>query len=292
MKKFNKTILAAALMVAAGSANAALTSDATDGSNEAYLVAFDAGYINSDATLGRTFNLDLGTTFAALKANAGTALAAFAGAGKSLSSDANWNTFRGVGATSLVTYGVYAAGDTVNQPTNGVFLSGLSAPTAPALAAGSTTTPAGSTVTWGTSITAINQHAVEINKGLAVGATSSVIKGTDTASSGQADSVPTFDSVWGAGSFNPLAAYGTSDNFYEGMTHLGDVTVTRTHKTTTGVALLAQSDINLIGAFTLAGNTLSYAPAVSSVPLPAAVWLFGAGLMGVLRLNRRKSVQA
>jgi hypothetical protein len=56
---------------------------------------------------------------------------------------------------------------------------------------------------------------------------------------------------------------------------------------------LAQSDISLIGAFTLAGNTLSYAPAaVSAVPLPAAVWMFGAGLMGVLRLNRRKSVQA
>lgn len=38
-------------------------------------------------------------------------------------------------------------------------------------------------------------------------------------------------------------------------------------------------------------GTLSYTAAVSQVPLPAAVWMFGAGLMGVLGLNRRKSVE-
>ena len=42
--------------------------------------------------------------------------------------------------------------------------------------------------------------------------------------------------------------------------------------------------------FNLSGNALAFTPAVTAVPLPAAVWLFGAGLMGVLRLNRRKSV--
>ena len=40
----------------------------------------------------------------------------------------------------------------------------------------------------------------------------------------------------------------------------------------------------------LASGTLTYAP--SAVPVPAAVWMFGAGLMGVLRLNRRKSMAA
>ncbi|MEI6267702.1 MAG: VPLPA-CTERM sorting domain-containing protein [Methylococcaceae bacterium] len=38
----------------------------------------------------------------------------------------------------------------------------------------------------------------------------------------------------------------------------------------------------------LAASTLSYS--VAAVPLPAAVWMFGAGLMGVLRLTRRKSM--
>lgn len=43
----------------------------------------------------------------------------------------------------------------------------------------------------------------------------------------------------------------------------------------------------------LAGAQLTYSAApVSAVPLPAAVWMFGAGLMGVLRLNRRKSIAA
>lgn len=44
--------------------------------------------------------------------------------------------------------------------------------------------------------------------------------------------------------------------------------------------------------FAINGNvgTLTYSAApVVATPLPAAVWMFGAGLMGVLRLNRRKS---
>jgi hypothetical protein len=45
--------------------------------------------------------------------------------------------------------------------------------------------------------------------------------------------------------------------------------------------------------FAVAGGvgTLTIAQ-VSQVPLPAAVWMFGAGLMGMLRLNRRKAVAA
>jgi len=44
--------------------------------------------------------------------------------------------------------------------------------------------------------------------------------------------------------------------------------------------------------FSLTSNSalLTFTP--TAVPLPAAVWMFGAGLMGVLRLNRRKSVAA
>ena len=80
MKQFKKTILAGALMVVAGGAHANLatqlsTNTATSGSNEAFLVAFDAAYVNSDSSLGRTFNLDLGTTFGALLASPSTALA-------------------------------------------------------------------------------------------------------------------------------------------------------------------------------------------------------------------------
>ena len=235
-------------------------------------------------SLGRTFNLDLGTTFAALKASAGTALSSFVGATNNLVGNTAWSTFTGLGATSLITYGVYAAGDTTTQANNGVFVTG--GLNAPAVTTG--TTPAGSTTTWGGVIGAINMHAAEINTGAFT--TSSVVKGTDQASSGQANSVPDFNTLWGQSLVNPTAAYGSSNGLYYGATHLGSVVARGV--TTAGVALLAQSDIKLVGAFTLAGNTLSFAPAVSAVPLPAAVWMFGAGLMGVLRLNRRKAVQA
>jgi len=39
-------------------------------------------------------------------------------------------------------------------------------------------------------------------------------------------------------------------------------------------------------------GTLTFGPAVAAVPLPAAVWMFGAGLMGMLRLNRRRPLLA
>jgi len=47
---------------------------------------------------------------------------------------------------------------------------------------------------------------------------------------------------------------------------------------------LAQSDIVQLGQIKLS------AAGLTAVPLPAAVWMFGAGLMGLLRLNRRKAV--
>jgi hypothetical protein len=124
-----------------------------------------------------------------------------------------------------------------------------------------------------------------------------VISQTDAALTGQANGYNPFNVGWNFGNgVTPAAAWGTDNNFYEGVTHLGTVTTVKGPKTTVtpGVALLAQSDINLIGAFNLGTNgLLHYTPAaVSAVPLPAAVWMFGAGLMGVLRLNRRKSAQA
>lgn len=51
--------------------------------------------------------------------------------------------------------------------------------------------------------------------------------------------------------------------------------------------VLGGTTSDLLGTWTLAGNNLIYAP-VATVPLPAAVWLFGAGLMSILGFNRRK----
>ena len=285
MKQFNKTVLAVALLAAAGSASA-FTSGSTSGANEAYLVAFDANYVNTDASLGRTYNLDLGVTFNGLKTavtngTLGSVL------NKDLTTDANYTSFLTLGAgetTQAITWGVYAAGDTFATlgANNGVFETGSSL-TSPAPQA--RTSPAGSVaVTWGSAITAINQHGAEITTGLATG-TSSLIQSTDVSSSGQADSVPSFSNLWGQAFTGdiPTIAFNTNGNFYYGGTHLGDYQLRPNGTTAHNTVMLAQSDIQQLGQLKLSPAGLT------AVPLPAAVWLFGAGLMGMLRLNRRKA---
>jgi len=280
MKQFNKTVLAITLFAAAGSASA-FTSGSTSGSNEAFLVAFDKGYVNTDSSLGRTYNLDLGVTFNGLKSAGGGWVNLLT---KDLTGDANYTTFLTGAVASDISWGIYAAGDTiaVGGANNGIFVtgttltSGFASPTP-------RTTPAGSLTTWGTQITSITQHGGEITAGLT--GTSSVIKATDAASSGQANSTPTYDSLWG-GAFagdNPTIAFNTNGNFYYGGTHTGTYQQRVGGTTTSGVVLLAQSDIVQLGQVNLTPAGLT------AVPLPAAVWMFGAGLMGLLRLNRRKA---
>ena len=111
MKQFNKTALAIALFAVAGSANA-FTSGSTSGANEAYLVAFDKGYVNTDGTFGRSYNLDLGVTFNDLKSAVSndtwkTVLT------KDLTGDTNYSTFLTGATESNISWGVYAAGDTL-----------------------------------------------------------------------------------------------------------------------------------------------------------------------------------
>jgi len=279
MKQINKTVLAIALFAAAGSASA-FTSSATNGTNEAYLVAFDKGYVNTDSTLGRTYNLDLGVTFNGLKAAGGNWVSLLT---KDLTTDTNYSTFLSGAAQSDISWGIYAAGDTLTTGgvNNGIFVTGNSLTSPAAIAR---TTPAGTTTTWGTQITSITQHGAEISVGLTTG-TSSVIKATDAGSSGQADSTPTFNALWGGAfvSDNPTLAFNTYGDFYKGGTHTGSYQQRVGGATTQGVVLLAQSDIVLLGQVKLTPAGLT------AVPLPAAVWMFGAGLMGLLRLNRRKA---
>jgi hypothetical protein len=87
-----------------------------------------------------------------------------------------------------------------------------------------------------------------------------------------------FDNAFGLQTGAQVAgAYGSTLAFFHGTNVVNAA----------GDAL--ESNVELIGSWALAGNTLSFA-APAAVPLPAAVWLFGAGLMGMLRLNRRKSM--
>jgi hypothetical protein len=278
MKKMNKSLIAVALIVGAGSANAALTTNSTTGANDMFLSVYDS-------VQGKTFNLDLNVTFAQLAANAGSALSAFAGAGFNLTSDANWQAFAaGITSPSSVKY-LLADGSFADHS---IVISGTTA----------LNPNFDTTVLLDSAATAINVHANEINAGFGATGNSTLINDTPAfpyigqfghTLNGGVDA----NSVWAGWPYDPTVSLGTAAQLYlggwstalidDGLGNLVDTPVFTT------------SDVHLLGNFNLnlAGNALSFTPAgVSAVPLPAAVWMFGAGLMGVLRANRRKSIQA
>jgi hypothetical protein len=46
------------------------------------------------------------------------------------------------------------------------------------------------------------------------------------------------------------------------------------------------------GTLTLSATGLTYAAGTSAVPLPAAIWLLGGGLLGLFGIGRRKAATA
>lgn len=48
--------------------------------------------------------------------------------------------------------------------------------------------------------------------------------------------------------------------------------------------------VSLVGTATLSANGVTFAAPVSAVPLPAAIWLLGSGLLGLAGVGRRKAV--
>ncbi len=254
MKNLSKSLLAVALLAAGtGAANASINAAtaATGTTAEAFMQVYDH-------TNGLTYDLDLGVTVATLIANAA------AGTNFSLTlSDANWTTFTG---------GSFAANDTKFAVVGGngakvVFSS--DAVSAPLAASAPLLTTAGNNIAL---------QAGRINVGATVNTALNVSKLVlDTATSGTGQwatangstNVPT-NLFGGLGNASAAIAYGLSGNlYYENVVS----------------AVVGGANI---GTVSLIGNTFTISQ-VSQVPLPAAVWMFGAGLMGVLRLNRRKS---
>ena len=252
MKQFNKTLIAAALMVAAGSANADIST--LNDASELYMSVYDT-------TSKNTYSLDTNLTLAELLANVSNTAYSYS---KDLSTDANWTSFTGGTFNAATTvYGLVVA-----SYYNPDMLATSSA------VGGLPISPTDSTLAG--SVGAVQSHAGEINVGL-VG-DSKVVNDGGTSSTGQFNDFNTLFSSQTTASV--AAAYGSSVGFF--------------HETAVyDAAIDAPAPVlqKFAGEWKLAGNTLSFAaPAVSAVPLPAAVWMFGAGLMGMLRLNRRKSM--
>lgn len=55
-----------------------------------------------------------------------------------------------------------------------------------------------------------------------------------------------------------------------------------------GLAMIDGAFMGFNANFSTTGATLEVNPAVSAVPVPAAVWLFGSGLLGLVGVARRK----
>jgi hypothetical protein len=266
MKKFTKTMMAAALLAGAGAANATIVantiSDGIDnGLNEAFLVVYDPGFVGP-AGLGRTYNLDLNVTFTDILANPVTAL-------QGITLDANWNTFLST-STGLTNLKYFVGVGAEDQATS--FLTFSEAPQAnvdPTVLVGANH--------------AVNTviHAREINVGTA-GADSSIILQVPDNFSGQAThDGGAFETLWAGTIYNVTGTGGQPLNLWK-ETYTFDAL---------GNAITTQDQITNVGYFTLSADSLSFAPP-AAIPLPAAVWMFGAGLMGLLRANRRKLAAA
>lgn len=252
--KFAKTLIAAALFASAGAANASIENINGD-LNEAFLSAYDI-------TTGKTFTLDTGITIKALVNNVNNAAYSL---NYDLSADANWTNFITGANTSAIKY-LVAVGDGIN------FQAAITgAPLVPS-----------TQIMFGLDLpTAIQAHAGEINvkTGAVVPSAnlSTLALDSETSGLGQHGSA---SNVWNSWIQDPQASYGQAVGFQLGVLdqNTGDNIAT-----------------TFAGQWKLAGNALTFAapaitPPPAAVPLPAAVWMFGAGLMGVLRLNRRKSM--
>jgi len=256
MKNFSKSLLAVALLATGtGAANASINvaTAPTGTAAEAFMQVYDS--LN-----GKTFDLDLGVTVATLIANKTNSV----NFSVDLSTDTNWSSFLTGFSSANTIFGVVGGNGTKSVFTSTNVNGNLNA------GAGNATT-----------LTNIGNNiklaADRINAGQVANTAqnlSKLVLDTDTAGTGQWASTAGGSSIltnlYGAfGGANAALAY---NDAVGGSLFTGSVAAA----------------LNL-GQVTLVGNTLSITTTTSAVPLPAAVWMFGAGLMGVLRLNRRKS---
>lgn len=258
MKHLTKAAVVAALAMGAGAANASI--DYTSGgSNEAYLAAYDF-------TTGKTFNFDTGVTFNTFVANIGNLNFSL---NFDLSNDANWTNFI-TGASLNKIKWVAAVGNSLDIA-----------------AAITAKQPLPNDVAFNFSVpAALENRAIDMNAKMGpinpATNVSSLVLDSEAPFSGQYGDGAL---LWGA-SWTPSqeveAAYGETIAFQLGQFFLDASDENNP---------ILRNDVTLLGHWTLAGNSLSfksYQPA--PVPVPAAVWMFGTGLLGLMGFNRRKSV--
>jgi len=222
------------------------------GTSDAYLSVYDG--------VGKTYDLNLGSVLGLNYAN----LQTHASVSYDLSQDSTWNTFAGANdanlGSALFFVGASNSGTAFEYTSNN--------------AASVTFTNA---VLKSTSLNAVGSSGQvgRINLSLTATTNSAIVTDANADQGGWAASsagIPVADTLWGKNA-NASAGigYGSTGNFFNAVAG-------------------TPNTYSNIGTWTLTGNNLIFTSATASaVPLPTAVWMFGAGLMGLLGATRRKS---
>lgn len=261
MKALSKTLVAASLAFGAGAVNADILQDNSVGA-EAWLSVYDS-------TNANTFTLDLGVagvTLGTLINNVGNNTY---GINVDLTQFSDWNAFIGNADQGAIKYAVAVAG--VNGDNKNSFM----------------VTGADTGFFQGVSDSAVsnamqslNAHANGINVDAGFSGNSSLnltmfVNDNDAPQGSHEDGAGSAN-LWGNTSYNPNGAYNEAIAF----NYVHSVTANR--NTSAVQDVFSQK-------WMLEGNSLNFGSNVSAVPLPAAAWMFGAGLMGLLGLNRKRS---
>ncbi|TCV89528.1 VPLPA-CTERM sorting domain-containing protein [Sulfurirhabdus autotrophica] len=258
-----KLLVAATMFAVAGQAAAAIA-PGSSGNGELFLSVYDSVALTSYT---RDLGIDM-NTFNASGSNAGYSLSF---AGDSLLASA----FGSLATNSNLLWNVAALDSTVNPGNSFVGMQFLSTTNA------SLATVKTQTNTNLAGFATVDGYVNAVN----AGATDFVTNNSSTAASADGSSYfgNSFGNNWNKKAvFDSTAAVGSSLNFFA----LTPSDNSGLHKAT--VTQFGNAD----GAatWTLASNgTLSYvSPAPSAVPVPAAVWLLGSGLIGMVGVARRK----
>ena len=131
-------------------------------------------------------------------------------------------------------------------------------------------------------------NAPAISSVLVTSATIDLIEGYQNAALGTATSgyIPASNSLAYAGQFgNNTVGTFAKNTAVTGFGSMGLYEFLDNGNATTAPATVNQ----FAGSFSLASNgTLTYGPAAVATPLPAAAWLFGSGLLGLVGVARRR----
>ncbi|TPQ25991.1 VPLPA-CTERM sorting domain-containing protein [Methylomonas koyamae] len=260
MKNLNKALLATALLASSAGANAAIWASSTTGANEAFLSVYDK-------TQKTTFTLDLGVTYNDFfnnKDNAAYSLSFDLNALTAGSPNAKWSAFAANMDAANTSWGVM----TTNA--GKMFVTGEKS-----IAKFANLTAANNVaIAIRSHVSQVNTGAVADNAGVANANQastnlSSIVVDSDTAGTGQHNQNLPFATIFGTVSAADADINGAEGAFWF-------------YNQQNGNSQTLQS-----WHMDLAAGKLTYGNA-APVPLPAAVWMFGAGLMGVLRSTRRK----